>query len=388
MRKKPSPNSLDPALDQQASRDSKLPDIEQELQAVLMATATLYLQLDDKGTVLSYKAGSSQAPSILPGILVGKSIQPLFPPALGHQFIESISQTLQQQTLIHLPYILKLAAQEQSFDAKFIPLSRSRVAVIIGNATDLKDVDERFASCGQLAAMGEITAGVAHELNNPLSVILGFSESLAREYNQGTLSTSLKSMEREALRCKRLVQNLLGFCRTPKAGKMPENLIHVIEDALALVEIQSRIKRVQLIRHLPEELPACLANRQQIQQMVINLCINSLDAMPNGGTLTVELKQIPNAPEKELIEISVTDTGAGIPLEIQDRIFEPFFTTKEVGKGTGLGLSLVQKIVNDHHGQIQVRSEAGKSTVFSIRLPTLSEEMSQTLPVTLPPHKS
>jgi two-component system NtrC family sensor kinase len=221
----------------------------------------------------------------------------------------------------------------------------------------------------RLTAIGQLAAGVAHELNNPLSVILGFSQSALRQpMADASLRTALKAIERESQRCKRLVQDLLNFSRLPKPGKVMEDPVQVVEGALSLVETQARIQHVGLIRDFASDLPALYLDRHRIQQMVINLCINAMDAMPKGGQLTVALAPAPGPDTEGAVEMRVTDTGTGIPVEIRERIFEPFFTTKESGKGTGLGLSLVRDIVKEHDGRLEVSSQQGEGTTFTVRL--------------------
>ncbi len=233
-----------------------------------------------------------------------------------------------------------------------------------------REMADRMATCMRLTSVGQLTAGVAHELNNPLSVILGFAQSLKHQYpSPESLHASLITMEREALRCKRLVQDLLNFSRLPRPGKVLENLVQVLEGALSLAETQARLQHVELIRDFPESVPSIYLDRHRIQQMVINLCTNAMDAMPKGGRLIVRISLASMPKEPPHIEIQVQDTGTGIPPAIRDRIFEPFFTTKELGKGTGLGLSLVRDVVNEHGGRLDVSSELGHGATFTIRLP-------------------
>ena len=221
----------------------------------------------------------------------------------------------------------------------------------------------------KLAAVGQLAAGVAHEINNPLGVILGFSQGMVKRLQPGDpQELPLKSIEREALRCKSLVQNLLTFSRQGKAEKEEININETIENALALVMAQTKVKDIQLIKELTTEIPRVFANRNQIQQVIVNLSNNAMDSMPSGGMLTVRTNLI-NLGGKPLVEIQVSDTGQGIPKEIQSSIFEPFFTTKEVGKGTGLGLSLIFEIIQKHAGQITVESQVGKGSTFKILLP-------------------
>ncbi len=219
----------------------------------------------------------------------------------------------------------------------------------------------------KMAGIGQFAAGVAHDINNPVGVILGFAESLIRRTPEtDPLIMPMKSIEREAQRCKTLVQSLLAFSRSQKHELTikPADLRQVVEGALALVETLARARKIEVVRSLAMELGPVPVDASQIQQVIINLGVNAIDAMPQGGTLNVSL-----ARKGDLAEISVQDTGTGIPPEIRERIFDAFFTTKEAGKGTGLGLSLIAGIVKNHQGSIELQSEVGRGSTFTIKLP-------------------
>lgn len=229
---------------------------------------------------------------------------------------------------------------------------------------------DRISVSMRLTAIGQLAAGVAHELNNPLSVILGYAQSLSHHLgDHDSLLAALKTIEREALRCKRLVQDLLNFSRLPKPGKVMEDIVQVLEGALTLVETQARIQHVELLRDFTQTLPSVYIDRHRVQQLMINLCTNAMDAMPKGGKLSVRAALVSDTSQAAFIEIAISDTGTGIPQDIRERIFEPFFTTKERGKGTGLGLSLVREVVKEHQGGLEVLSEENRGTTFTIRLP-------------------
>jgi two-component system NtrC family sensor kinase len=230
-------------------------------------------------------------------------------------------------------------------------------------------IAERMAFNIRLATLGEVTAGVAHELNNPLSVIIGFAQSAMRWPQEGqSLQTSLKAIERESLRCKRLVQDLLNFSRPLRPGKVMEDPVQITEGALSLLESQARISHIEVIRDFEDGLPMILVDKHQIQQAIINLGLNAIDAMPKGGQLTLKLARAISKTREAVVEITVADTGTGIPHDIREKIYEPFFTTKEPGKGTGLGLSLIRDIVKGHDGRLEMASELGTGTRFTIRL--------------------
>ena len=232
-----------------------------------------------------------------------------------------------------------------------------------------KRLENVMVQSEKMAAIGQLAGGVAHEINNPLGVILGFAQSLAKRVQPGDpLEVPLKTIERESLRCTHLVRDLLIFSRAEKAEKEIIDLKEAIDGALSLVLAQSRVKGVELKSDLEPDIPKIKANRVHIQQIIINLCNNAIDAMGSKGTLTIRTRKV-LVNQTRGIQLDVEDTGQGIPDEIKSQIFNPFFTTKEVGRGTGLGLSLVYEIVQKHQGQITLESKVGNGTVFHVFLP-------------------
>lgn len=255
----------------------------------------------------------------------------------------------------------------------------------------LKETQAKLIQSDKMAAIGQLAGGIAHEINNPMGVILGFAQSVMKRIDQNNpLYLPLSSIEREALRCKTLVQNLLVFSRSSGTGKTSMEINQAVEETLLLVEHQAKMRNVVITKKYAPDLPMIFANRNQIQQVIMNLANNALDVMPDGGTITITTTlTIPSPLEGEenlstvalakvegegkFVEIRVEDTGAGIPEEVKHKIFEPFFTTKEPGKGTGLGLSLCYEIMQKHNGTIDFESEKGKGTTFTIKLPIIEE---------------
>ena len=232
-----------------------------------------------------------------------------------------------------------------------------------------KKIESRVIQSEKMAAVGLLAGGVAHEINNPLGVILGFSQNITKRIPPGDpFEMPLKSIEREALRCKNLVQDLLTFSRLEKGEKEEIDLNSTIETALSLVSAQGKVKNVEIEKNIEPSLPRVLGNSTQIQQIIVNLSSNAFDAMPDGGMLKIRAKGI-HDNGKSRVQIDVEDTGSGIPETVQKKIFEPFFTTKPIGKGTGLGLSLVYEIVQKYEGSISLESYEGRGTTFHIILP-------------------
>jgi signal transduction histidine kinase len=231
--------------------------------------------------------------------------------------------------------------------------------------TERKALESRLRQADKLAAIGRMVAGVAHEINNPLAVILGFAEGMEDGIGPGDrLHLPVTSIAREALRCQELVQDLLTFSRTAPPATEPIDLNALVRSTGLLAEPRARAQGVELVFDLDDEVGLVSGNRTQLVQVLVNLTTNSMDAMAMGGTLRFRSFHADGA-----VCLDVEDTGVGIPDEIRSRVLEPFFTTKEVGKGTGLGLSLVYEILQNHGGSIQICGDAGRGTTMSVSLP-------------------
>lgn len=234
--------------------------------------------------------------------------------------------------------------------------------------SDLARAQAELLQAEKMSAVGQLAAGIAHEINNPLGIILGFAQALAgRVPGTDPISFPLKSIEREALRCRNLVRDLLSFSRRSKMSAESFDLNVAVTDILRVIETSARLKSVAIVRKM-DSLEPVWGDKNQIQQMVVNLCSNAVDALPKGGTITVRTRPA-RADDGHGVVLEVEDDGVGIAENIQREVFNPFFTTKEVGKGTGLGLSLVHEIVSRHGGKISLKSTLGRGTTFTIHLP-------------------
>jgi len=206
---------------------------------------------------------------------------------------------------------------------------------------------------------------VAHEINNPIGVILGFAQVLLKKTpEESALHKPLATMEREGLRCKEIVQDLLDFARQNKPHLGRVCLNDAIEAASELMPHHSNADLVQVFKNYDSSLPPVLGDENQLQQVFLNLLINAYQAMPDGGELHISSQ----ANDGEVIA-TIADTGMGIPAEYLNRIFDPFFTTKDVGQGTGLGLSISYGLIEQHGGTIEVESKEGSGAKFVVRLP-------------------
>jgi two-component system, NtrC family, sensor kinase len=215
---------------------------------------------------------------------------------------------------------------------------------------------------------------LAHEINNPLSGILTYAKLLRKWTDREDAGNSRRKDIGEALdliavesrRCGDLVKNLLTFSRTTPMNLQPTNLNQVIERSLRLVQHQFDLAGVHVQLQLDPDLPLVMCDGAQIEQVLIALVMNAMDAMPQGGNLWLTSRY---AGEENSVRLVVRDDGAGIPPEILPRIFEPFLTTKETGRGVGLGLAISQSILERHNGTIEAQSEVGRGTTFTLTLP-------------------
>jgi len=224
-----------------------------------------------------------------------------------------------------------------------------------------------------MVGVGQLAAGIAHELNTPLGTIIGYAQMLREDLaGQPGTSANLSDIDEiigQAGRCRDLVKNLLNFSRRSSlegAGKTTADINDITRKILSLVEHDFEMKGVRLHLDLDMKVPAVGVNENEIAQVILNLANNAADSMPAGGSLDISTHY--DAPTDRIC-IVVHDTGSGIKESDRTRVFEPFFTTKEVGKGTGLGLSICYKIVANHLGSIEFDTVLGKGTTFRVYLP-------------------
>ncbi len=235
---------------------------------------------------------------------------------------------------------------------------------------DLERTRNQLIFSEKLASVGHLAAGVAHEIGNPLSAILGYLEILERkpELKPEELDM-LRRVKDEVNRIHRIIKDLLDFSRPQEDRKDRVNLNEAVRDSLRLMETQKSFRGIDVELDLEEGLPEVVGSLNQIKQLLINLILNALDALEGKGTLKISTRLERPAEGDAQIEFRVVDTGIGIPEENRLRIFDPFFTTKEPGRGSGLGLSICQRIVEGMSGTIDMESEPDAGTTFIIHFP-------------------
>jgi two-component system, NtrC family, sensor kinase len=250
---------------------------------------------------------------------------------------------------------------------------------------ELKRAHEHALHTEKMASIGKMAAVLAHEINNPLSGILTYAKLLRKwidsedggNRRRPDIRESLDLIAAESRRCGDLVKNLLTFSRTTPINLQPTNLNQVIDRSLRLIQHQLDLAAIHVEPDLDPELPVVTCDGAQIEQVLLALMMNALDAMPQGGNLWVTTRL---SREDSAVRITVRDDGCGIPPEILPRLFEPFLTTKETGRGVGLGLAISRSILERHNGNIEVQSEVGKGTTFTVTLPWDAEADSAAAP--------
>jgi signal transduction histidine kinase len=231
-------------------------------------------------------------------------------------------------------------------------------------------LQEQIRHADRLATIGHLAAGVAHELNEPLSGILGFSQ-LAKKHQDlpAQVFEDLAKIESESLNAREIIRKLLLFARQTSPTKDLVNLNQIVEEGVYFLEARCKKAGIDLTLTLQTGLPMITADPMQLRQVVVNLVVNAIQAMPDGGNLSIS-----TAFRDEFIWLNISDTGEGMTREVRERIFEPFFTTKDVGGGTGLGLPIVYGIVTSHGGEVLVESQSGEGTSVKIKLPLDEQE--------------
>jgi PAS domain S-box-containing protein len=330
---------------------------------------------DKYGNILSINRCFSGLIGASPAEVIGKNIGEVFRYNTSTDIMSIFEKVLEQCETVareekveigSSSYWLHTKYQAVGCDADVAPL----VLVISRDITEHKIMQEKIFQTEKLASLGALSAGVAHEINNPIAVILGFVELLLDKIPEGLGERKIyEAIQRQGNNCKRVVENLLAFARIPEETTSETDLVEDLEKAVDLVANTLVTEKVDLQRRIERDLPKVKGDGPQLQQAFINIINNAIYAMKGGGTLTVSAFHGDDG-----VCVAFSDTGEGIPPENRNKVFEPFFTTKEVGEGTGLGLSVSYGIVKTLGGDIAVSSQTREEgqqpgTTFTVILP-------------------
>jgi len=351
----------------------------EQYRSVVENAPDFILLVDGQGDLISANNAAARAFGVPPEEIPGRALDRFLAPEDAQALMLKVQEVVNRGQSAEATATVRLKDRDYRVSAHFVPLfgedgrTVERVLVLARDITGRRQLEEQMFQTQKLASLGTLAAGVAHEINNPLSVILGFTEILLdRLPADGKEHEILKTIERQVLNAKRIVEKLMTYARQRAEYGEFTDINQDISNILLLVQNTLLTGKIDLELQLAADLPRVRGDSGELQQVVFNLVNNAVAAMPQGGKLTVATRL---NPETLMVEAIFADSGAGIPKDIAEHIFDPFFTTKRAGEGTGLGLSVSYAIISKYGGNIRFESrlaEAGggeHGTTFYVSLP-------------------
>jgi len=353
------------SVELQAEVDRTTADLarsQKQYKSVVENARDLIFLVNEEGAFLSANTAMARLFGIPAAGITRKKIADLFTPEDAEAMLGRVQDAVHRRKSSEIKAAVRLKDRVYWFSTHYVPIygedgrTVDQVLVMARDITDRQHMENQMAQTEKLASLGTLAAGVAHEINNPVGVMLGFTELLLDKLPPETKEHEmLKTIERQGLNAKRIVENLMTFARQPAKHEDFSDINQVIENVLELVKNNLLTKKVEVETRLAKGLLRVRGDAGELQQVFLNLINNAVAAMPGGGKLTMITK---TNPYSHMVEAICADTGAGIPKRYADRIFVPFFTTKKVGEGTGLGLAVSYAIVNKFGGAIRYESRA------------------------------
>jgi PAS domain S-box-containing protein len=359
----------------------KLKSSEERYRSLIESADDMIYTIDKECKILSVNRYFADLIGQEDSEIIGKNIGALIEYKIPEDVCLPLTKAFKEAETVGNEELVIIGSKEYLLDTKYKPFMTnegkvSTVLVISRDITEHRRIEEQLFQTEKLASLGSLSAGVAHEMNNPVAIILGFSELLLERFPEDSKEYKmLKTIEKQSTNCQRIVENLLTFARIPEKAVTETDVGDDIQKVVNMVTNTLLTKKVDLKKEITEDLPKVRGDGHQLEQVFLNIINNAVAAMgDHGGILTISANRSNN-----MVSISFTDTGPGIPLENRDKIFEPFFTTKKVGEGTGLGLSVSYAIVSKFGGDLQVNSQTSAEggepgTTFTVLLPVAETE--------------
>lgn len=308
-----------------------------------------------------------------------KSIETVLPAELNKQILKAIRTgnfLKKEEVETTFPMIGRKVLHISVVGTKLEEDEEERSLIIIEDLSEKKQLEDELIRSGKLAALGELSAWLAHEINNPLAIVSGYAQMLQAEPTMDEVGKQryLKEIVEQTDRAARIMRKVKDFARPGETRMESVDINRTLIRTLSLLKDQVHLKNIKINEDLDLSLPRMKADKDQLEQIFLNIILNAVQAMPNGGdlTLSTKLRRQGTKVSAKRVELTISDTGCGIPKENLGKIFDPFFTTKH--DSTGLGLSITHRLLNRHHGTIAVEGEVGKGTTFVITFPLSSEE--------------
>ena len=341
------------------------------IDAVLEIAGTLVVVLDREGRILRFNRACEQTTGYSSEEVLGRYIWDLFVPPDEVDEVKTVFKRLRggEPRNDYENYWKGKDGflRRISWSNTVLTDSDGRVDYVVAaglDITDFQHMQEQLRKTERIAELGTLASGMAHEIGTPMNVILGRAEYLLQRTADEGMKKGLATIITQIERITKVMNQLLVFARRKPPDRQAVDLGEIVEDSLEMFQERMTHSRITVEKAIEADTPSIHADRDQLVQVLINLLMNSLHAMPEGGRLRLSL-----AREGSYVCLGVSDTGHGMPEEIRSKVFEPFFTTKDFGKGTGLGLTVVKGIIEEHGGTIAAESAVDKGTTFWIRLP-------------------
>lgn len=367
-------------LEQEVSKKTiELKKSEQQYKSLVENAEDIIFTADYHGNILSINRYGAYFFTLKEESIVGRNFLELVSGQSAELLLSMIQNVFDTKETKQATHLVQIKDRGHWLNTHLRRLwdEKGNIYAVLGISRDIterKEMEEHSYYTEKLASMGTLAAGVAHEINNPLAIILGFTDILLEKVQPGSdVSDILKTIEKQGLNAKRVVENLLSFARYKEQKQESINVNEGIESVLNVLGNTLVVNKISVKRQFEENLPAIIGDAGELQQVFINIINNAIYAMKNGGTLTITTKSF-----DEKVEIKIADTGCGIKEEHRKRVYDPLFTTKEVGKGTGLGLSVSYGIIKKQGGHItfdtKTKEESGEQgTTFIIDFPVAKD---------------
>ncbi len=348
-----------------------------ELQAVFDAISDSVVIYDHNGSI---QHRNHVCPRLFPSeTLIGRSCRALFHPESEYLPEQCpVEQALAGKSMQISFTTTKGAGESRYFDVTATPIEdpneQTRALVFIRDVTEKRLNELQLLQAEKMSSIGMLAAGVAHEINNPLTSVAGYAEALLRRFRDepqlvddprlGDFRKYLEVIIRESYRCKGIIDSLLSFSRKSEGTIGLVDVNQILNDVLELVRHKARNENIEIREALQQDLPMVMGDAAGLRQVFLNLTMNALQAIDGPGAI-----EIATFERNGMVTATIRDSGCGIPPTLMDQIWDPFFTTKDVGKGVGLGLAVTYNIIKKHGGEVHVESKHGQGSKFTVRLP-------------------
>lgn len=362
-------------------------DGEEQYRLIVEAAPNGMLLTDERGTIVMVNASALRQFGYEREELLGQSVEMLIPGPSRPDHQQHHAGFMKAPEARSMGgrrelFGLRKDGSEFAVEIGLTPIQTAKGRGVVASVVDIserKRLEMQLRRAERLAELGTLASGMAHEIGTPMNVILGRAEYLFQRTADEGMKKGLATIVTQVERITKVMNQLLAFARRRAPERRAVDFGEIVEDSLEMFQERITQNRIMIDKTIESSLPPVRADRDQLIQVLINLVMNSLHAMPEGGRLRLSL-----AREDDHVRFEVADTGHGMPEEIRSKVFDPFFTTKEFGKGTGLGLTVVKGIIEEHGGTITLESAVEKGTTFTIRLPLDRTETAETSSSTKP----